>query len=412
MIEFSLTPAQQVLRADARRFSREVLSGVADAIRHEPDPHRRFLATRPFYEALVEQGFMRRLIPQSFGGDSQGVLDMAVIAEEFYAVDPSVGLTALANVLGLSPVMIAGTVEQQQRFIAPFLQLHGAPLAGFASSEPGGSANFEQVAPAQGVRSRAVLENGEWRVNAHKQWISSASGWDGQGADILCVVCRTQPSDQPGAGLSVIAVPRPERGFVLEEVFDTVGHRGHLTPRFSLNDVRVSVQNLIGREGEGQALVEQSFGSTAALVGVLAGGLMRSAFDLTLDFCRRERRGGVLAIIEHQAVGYALADAKMAIEAVRSLAWRACWAQDAQSPGALELALHSKVYGSETAVRVITELMRVVGIESYSHALPMGALLQDALALPLFDGGNQGVRRRQLHSLLRTEQYDPLSTFN
>ncbi|MGF6282873.1 alkylation response protein AidB-like acyl-CoA dehydrogenase [Pseudomonas silensiensis] len=78
----------------------------------------------------------------------------------------------------------------------------------------------------------------------------------------------------------------------------------------------------------------------------------------------------------------------------------------------MELALHSKVYGSEVAVRVITDLMRVVGIESYSHAMPMGALLQDAIALPLFDGGNQGVRRRQLHTLLRDKGYSALATFS
>jgi len=140
---------------------------------------------------------------------------------------------------------------------------------------------------------------------------------------------------------------------------------------------------------------------TAALVGVMAAALLQAAFDCALDFARRESRGGAVKIIEHQAVGYALADAKSALEAVRSLAWRACWAMDAQTPEALELALHAKIFGSETVVRVITELMRVVGIDSYDHELPLGGLLQDALALPLFDGGNMGVRRRQLHELFR-----------
>ena len=81
-----------------------------------------------------------------------------------------------------------------------------------------------------------------------------------------------------------------------------------------------------------------------------------------------------------------------------------------QSPGAQELAIEAKIHGSETAVRVLTELMRVVGIESYDHALPLGRLLQDALALPLFGGGNIGVRRRQLHAILKRPEYDPLTT--
>jgi nitroalkane oxidase len=78
--------------------------------------------------------------------------------------------------------------------------------------------------------------------------------------------------------------------------------------------------------------------------------------------------------------------------------------------GAQELAIEAKVHGSETAVRVLTDLMRVVGVESYNHTLPLGRLLQDALALPLFGGGNIGVRRRQLHALLKRPEYDPLMT--
>ena len=97
------------------------------------------------------------------------------------------------------------------------------------------------------------------------------------------------------------------------------------------------------------------------------------------------------------------------MESARYLSWRACHALDTQSPGAEELAIEAKIYGSETAVRVITELMRVVGIESYDHETPFGRLLRDALALPIFDGGNMGVRRRQLHNLFRTPGYDPMA---
>jgi alkylation response protein AidB-like acyl-CoA dehydrogenase len=100
----------------------------------------------------------------------------------------------------------------------------------------------------------------------------------------------------------------------------------------------------------------------------------------------------------------------MTIESTRCFAWRACQAVDVQSPVAQELAIEAKVHGSETAVRVLTDLMRVVGIEGYDHALPLGRLLQDALALPLFGGGNIGVRRRQLHAILKRPEYDPLMT--
>ena len=74
------------------------------------------------------------------------------------------------------------------------------------------------------------------------------------------------------------------------------------------------------------------------------------------------------------------------------------------------VTVQGDIGAAETAVRVLTDLMRVVGIESYDHALPLGRLLQDALALPLFGGGNVGVRRRQLHMILKRPEYDPLMT--
>ena len=94
---------------------------------------------------------------------------------------------------------------------------------------------------------------------------------------------------------------------------------------------------------------------------------------------------------------------------MRALSLRACRAVDAGNPAAPELAGHAKIFGSETAVRVITDLMRVVGVDSYDDLDPLNGLLQDALVLPLFGGGNLGVRRRALHALLLNPDYDPLT---
>lgn len=408
-IDFTLTPAQRELQMSARKFARTVLAGVADATRHLPTPAERFAATKPFYEEVIKAGFLRRLIPMPLGGEGTGMLDMAVVAEEFQAVDVNVSLTMFGAMLGLMPVMIAGTPEQQKHFLSPFLERSGAPLAAFAFSEPGGSANFAAPAPAAGVRTTAHLEGDEWVISGAKQWVSSATGWDGNGAELICVVCRTDPDAAPERAISVIAVPRPAKGIVLERLADLMGHRAHLTPRFRLEQVRVPKANVLGRVGGGLELVEMSFAGTAALVGVFGVALMRAAFDFALNFARTEHRGGAVPIIEHQAVGYALADAKTSIEAARYLSWKACHAIDTSAPGAFELSLQAKIFGSETAVRVITDLMRVVGIESYDHQVPLAGLLQDAMAYPLFDGGNMGVRRRQLHGLLKNPAYDPLT---
>jgi butyryl-CoA dehydrogenase len=137
---------------------------------------------------------------------------------------------------------------------------------------------------------------------------------------------------------------------------------------------------------------------------------MRVAFDVALGFARTDRRGGRVPVIAHQGVGFALADVKTRIEAVRGLTYRACAAIDSGSPGAEELSVHAKVFGSEAAVQSLVELMRVVGVESYGHHLPLAGLMQDALAYPLFSGGNIAFRRRRLQALLADPDYDPWCT--
>lgn len=406
-IDFTLSAEQRKFQLTCRAFAQAELRGVGAAIRDLRTPAERFQATRPMYAALVRAGFLRRLIPQPFGGEGAGLIDMAILTEEFYAVDANVSLTLLATLLGLMPVFLAGTPAQQQTLLAPFLSTHGTPLASLANSEPGGSANYAAPPPAAGVRTTARMDGDEWVINGRKKWMNGA-GWDGQGADLLCVVCRSDANAPPAQAISVIAVPKPAQGFELLRLIDTLGNRAHPAPEFALNNVRVPYDNVLGEVGAGRSIVDASFTGTAALVGIMGVALMRAAFDFALAFARTECRGGARPILEHQAVGYALADAKTTLEAARYLGWKACHAMDVQAPGALEVALHSKIFGSEAAVRVITNLMSVVGIDSYDHELPLGGLLQDALVLPLFDGGNMGVRRRQLHELLMRGDYQTL----
>jgi nitroalkane oxidase len=407
-IDFRLTSHQRELQLQSREFAADVLAN-AKAAELLSTPEERFRATRPVYEAMVAAGFLRKCLPLSAGGENAGLTDTAIMVEELYAVNASVTLTLIGTVLGLLPLLVGGTEEQRSRLLPPFLKLAGAPLAGFCATEPGGSANAASPSPGEGVRTVARLSRDRWIIQGRKSWVSSATGWDRKGADILTVLCRTDPDALPERGISVILVERPTSGLVFERAIDSVGHRAHLLPQFRFEGVSVPGDNVLGTLGGGLALTAACFTGAAALVGIFAVALMRAAFEFTLDFARNERRGGIHPIIEHQAVGYALADAKMAIEATRYLSWRACRAVDLKSPRAEELAIEAKVFGSETAVRVLTDLMRVVGVESYDHALPLGRLLQDALALPLLAGGNIGVRRRRLHAILQRIDFDPLA---
>src|SRR5260370_3202186 len=207
-ITFTLNDNQRRLRRDARQFAKDVLSGVPVATRDLPSPIERFVATRPFYERLVAESFLRKCIPVSVGGDCAGLVDLAILAEEFHTVDANVSLTMLSTVLGLAPLVVGGKPEQHQRFLPPFLATQGAPLAAFALTEPGGSANVGSPPPGEGARTTARRVGDSWVISGPKQWISAATGRNGQGADLLTVVFATDSNVAPSRGISVIALPR------------------------------------------------------------------------------------------------------------------------------------------------------------------------------------------------------------
>src|SRR6516162_4685606 len=247
-IDFTLTSQQRELQLESRRFAADLLAG-GRAAELLPTAEERFLATRPVYEAMVAAGFLRKCIPQPAGGENAGLIDMAIMAEEFYSVSASVTLTMLGTVLGLLPILLGGTPEHAGRLLNPFLKKSGAPLAGFCSTEPGGSANAAAPLPGEGVRTVAELKGDNWIINGRKKWVSSATGWDRKGADILCVVCRTDAHAVPENAISVIVVERPAPGFVFERAIDSVGHRAHLTPLFRFENVSTPRKNLLGEEG-------------------------------------------------------------------------------------------------------------------------------------------------------------------
>ena len=100
---------------------------------------------------------------------------------------------------------------------------------------------------------------------------------------------------------------------------------------------------------------------------------------------------------------------KARLEAARYLTWKACDYFDRTGGAGTEMAVLTKIFSSEAAVQVVYDAMRLVGIESYTETQPFFDLLRDALAYPLFDGGNVGVRRPYLQVLFATPGYDPLA---
>jgi alkylation response protein AidB-like acyl-CoA dehydrogenase len=410
-VDFTLSEAQLELQANAKAFAEGVLAPAVEAIDRAADGWESFLAGREAYREMARAGFTKSFIPAEYGGAGFSMLDLAIASEELSRVDVNVPTTLLGSGLGLQPVIQFGTTEQRERLLRPFADdAEGDLLASYAFTDVGGGANYDSPDPAGGIQTIARRDGDEWVISGEKHYTTNGTGWDRTGCHLYTVVCRTDPGAGADDALAVIAVPGASPGIDVVDVYDKIGHRGVVTPRVHFDDVRVPADNLIGEPGrQGRRIVAGAFSWTAALIGSACVGAMRAAFEFALDFARSERKLGTAPIIEHQNVGFMLADVKMRLEACRYLTWKACHDFERTGGRAQELAIMTKVYCSEAAVDTIYDCMRIVGITSYTRDLsPLERIMRDAMVFPLYDGGNVGVRRRQLHEMLREPGYESM----
>jgi alkylation response protein AidB-like acyl-CoA dehydrogenase len=409
-IDFELSEDQRQLQQAARQFAEQVLAPVAEQIDRSTDAWEAFLASREAFRQLAQAGFTKAFIPTAYGGGGLPLLDLAIATEELARFDVNVPTTLLGMGLALYPVIHYGTPEQKERFLRPFTDdTEGEVLAALAFTEVEGGANFDSADPKGGIQTIARREGDEWVITGDKHYTTNGTGWDRTGCHLYTVICRIDDALPANEALAVIVVEGDRPGIVVGDVYDKLGHRGVISPRIHFDEVRVPAENLIGEPGlNAKQIFIEAFSWTGALIGAASVGTMRAAFGHALDFARTEKRLGTVPVIDHQNVGFMLADVKMRIEACRYLTWKACHEFDRTDGRSQELAITAKVFCSEAATSAVWDCMRLVGIASYTRKSPLERIMRDTMAFPLYDGGNLGIRRRQLHDLFREPDYDPL----
>lgn len=167
MVDFGLSAEQKTLRANANAFAQGVLSTAPHLYSKLPTQTERFQSTRQIYQSAAQAGLIKGQVPVPLGGTSGGLIDAAIVVEEFHAVEPSTAITILGTGLGLTPLIFGGSKEQHDRFLAPFLTQAGDPLASFVHSEPNGTANWLEKG-ASGLQTTAYQDGDVWVINGEK----------------------------------------------------------------------------------------------------------------------------------------------------------------------------------------------------------------------------------------------------
>jgi len=365
-MHFDLPDDHRLLQQTVRDFAVQEVAPVAE----ELDREKRFP-----YEIVAkmgELGWMGIPFPEEVGGAGGTTLQYALAVEELTRVDSSVAITMCAHTsLGTQPIHLFGSQAQKDALLPDLCS--GAKLGAFGLTEP------EAGSDAGNVRTRAVLEDGEWVVNGAKQFITNA------GTDIsghVAITARTGDGE-----ISNIVVEKGTPGYEQGTPYRKMGWNASDTRPLTFTDCRVPEENLLGPRGQGfkQFLHILDIGRIG--VAAMGVGLAQGALDEALAYAK-ERRAFGQPISKFQAIQGKLADMATEIEAARLLTYKAAFLKDEGRNFTLTAA-QAKLKTGRLAVRASEEAVQIHGGYGYIEEYPVCRFYRDAKILTIGEGTDE-----------------------
>ena len=363
-----LNQEQRALRAAAREFAQSEIA--AHAQRWEQD---NLGVPATVLARMAELGYFGMLVPSAFGGSALDMLSYALVTEEFAAAD--CGLSNLMNVSN-SPVCAAirdyGSAAQHAALLAPLARgkLRGCFL--LTESHAGSD--------AAAIRTRAVRHGERWVLNGTKHFVTA-----GQSAHLAMIIAVTDASAGK-RGISAFLAPTATRGYRVARLEDKLGHRNCDTAEVVLEDLELGDEAVLGQTGQGYRIALAYLEGGRIGVAAQAVGVARAALDAALAYARQRETFGQ-AIIEHQAVGFRLAQMATKVEAARQLTWHAA-ALASAGASALMAASMAKAFAAQVAEEVCSAALQIHGGAGYTRNHAVEKFYRDARVLSIYEGTN------------------------
>jgi len=372
-MDLDLSPEHELLRSTIRDFMEHEVAPVVD----EHERERRFPVE--IVQRLGEMGWLGIPIPEDEGGAGLDTLAYAIAVEEIGRVWGSLGLIVAAHTsLGCGPLHLAGTREQQQRYLVPMAS--GRVLGGYGLTEPGAGSD------AGGTRTTARHEDGpdggSWVIDGGKRFITNA----GQ-AGTYIVTARTGDKDDGSAEISAFILPADTPGFSIGRLEDKLGLHASATGELLLDGCRIPAANLLGAKGEGFRTFLKVLDGGRISIGALAVGLAQAALDAAVPYAQTREQFG-RPIGSFQGVAFMIADMATEIEASRSLVWKAAWLKDQGRDFGLAAA-EAKLFASEVSSRATNAAIQVHGGYGYVTDYPVERYFRDAKLTEIGEGTSQ-----------------------
>ncbi|MDH3592266.1 MAG: acyl-CoA dehydrogenase family protein [Planctomycetota bacterium] len=325
--------------------------------------------------AIADAGLSGVWIPEEYGGDGAGVLNLCLVVEQFARACGGMGVMYAVNALGSFPIILAGTDEQKERWLPPIAS--GEKMISFGLSEKDAGSD------AGGMQTTAILDGDEYVLNGEKKWNTGGSV-----ASFNTIFAVTQPG-RGARGISAIVVEEGTPGYRVGKHEDKMGIRCVPVVEIHLDDCRVPATNLLGgKEGRGFKHAMMTLDLARPGVAAQALGLAQGAFELAISYTNERKQFGQ-SISQFQGIQWMLADMATQIEAARRLVYAAARAADAGAKGGSKLAAMCKLFATDVAMKVTTDAVQLFGGYGYVKDYPIEKYMRDAKITQIYEGTNQ-----------------------
>ena len=369
MQAYALNDEQREIQALVRRLARDKVAARAAAIDRSAE------YPQDMFDLLREVGLFTIPFPQEYGGTGS-MLSAALAVEELGRVCYNTAYLLIVQWVPFGAILAAGNDEQKQRLLGPLAagELRGA----FSTTEP------QSGSDVAGIRTRARRCDGGYRISGSKIWCTNS-----QIADFVLVAAKTG-DDEGARAINLFIVERGSKGFTVGRHEDKMGARGVPSCPLFLDEVFVAEANRIGEDGRGFKDVMEAFNKSRPLIGARGVGLAQGAIDHSIEFVKNRVTWG-RKVSENQGIRWMLADMAMQTEAARQLVYRSAAVVDSGASG-IELApiaAMAKCFASDTAMRVATDAVQLLGAAGISADTPINRYFRDAKVLQIIEGTNQ-----------------------
>ncbi len=365
-------PADRVLpteeTADLLRLVRdlattELAPAVARAEAEEEFP-------REVFRLLGRAGVLGLPYPEEVGGGGVSYEVYLQVLEELAAVWASVGVGVSVHALSCFGLYTRGT-EEQKAWLPELLG--GERLGAYCLSEAHAGSD------PSAMRTTARRDGDDYVIDGAKAWTTH-----GGHADFYKVMARTSDARH---GISCFLVPAGTDGLVADPPERKMGLTGSATATMRFDGVRVPVERRLGEEGDGLTIALAGLDSGRLGIAAVATGLAQGALDHALAYARERETFG-RRIIDHQGLGFVLADMEAAVQSARATTLAAARLRDLGRPFSREASI-AKLVATDQAMKVTTDAVQVLGGAGYTRDFPVERYMREAKVMQIFEGTNQ-----------------------